>query len=37
MANCQMDPVKPAVNPFLFIEQFDIPEGLNEYYANRDD
>lgn len=36
MANCQMDPVKPAVNPFLFIEQFDIPEGQREYNANRE-
>ncbi len=35
VADCQMDPVKTPVNPFLFIEQFDIPEGLKEYNANR--
>ena len=35
MADCPMDPVKTPVNPFLFIEQFDIPEGLKEYNASR--
>ena len=36
VADCQMDPVKTPGNPFLFIEQFDIPEGLKEYNASRD-
>ena len=33
MAECPMDPKKTPVNPFLFIEQFDIPEGKREYDA----
>lgn len=36
MADCPMDPEDPEktrVNPFLFIEQFDIPEGKREYDA----
>lgn len=30
---CEMDPVKEAVNPLLFIDEFDIPENLTEYEA----
>ncbi len=36
MADCPLDPFKTPVNPFLFIEQFDIPEGLKEYIATRE-
>jgi len=31
---CQMDPQKVPVNPFVFIESFDIPPGLSEYETN---
>jgi len=29
--DCDMDPVKEPVNPFTFIEDYSIPEGLKEY------
>lgn len=32
---CPMDKVKTPVNPFLFIEQFDIPSGVSEYEAGQ--
>lgn len=28
---CSFDPIKTAVNPFTFIEDYDIEEGLSEY------
>ena len=28
---CQLDPKKNPVNPFIFIEDYSIPEGLKEY------
>jgi hypothetical protein len=31
---CKLDPKKNPVNPFLFIEDFDIPEGVKEYETN---
>lgn len=31
VVECNLDPIKAPVNPFLFIEDFDIPTGLNEY------
>jgi hypothetical protein len=31
---CNLDPVKAPVNPYLFIESFDIPLGLSEYETN---
>jgi hypothetical protein len=31
---CNLDPVKEPVNPYLFIESFDIPSGLSEYNPN---
>ncbi|MFW5835580.1 MAG: DUF4625 domain-containing protein [bacterium] len=34
-AECLVDQVKTPVNPFLFIKQFDIPEGKTEYLANQ--
>jgi hypothetical protein len=33
LADCPMDPDKTANNPFLYIQQFDIPGGLKEYEA----
>ncbi len=30
---CKRDPVKAAVKPFLFIQDFQIPVGLTEYIA----
>jgi hypothetical protein len=32
---CNLDPIKTPVNPFLFIEDFDLPAGLQEYATNR--
>ncbi len=34
VAQCEFEPVKAAVNPFLFIEGFSIPAGLTEYFAS---
>jgi len=28
---CSLDPVKDPVNPYLFIEDYDIPEGLSKH------
>ncbi|TVR73436.1 MAG: DUF4625 domain-containing protein [Marinilabiliales bacterium] len=36
MSDCPMDPVKTPANPFLFIEQFDIPEGKTGYQAEQE-
>jgi len=33
LVECPLDPVKQAVNPMLFIRQYDIPAGLNFYEA----
>jgi hypothetical protein len=33
MADCPMNPDKSAVDPFLYISQFKIPDGLREYQA----
>jgi hypothetical protein len=35
MAECPMDADKAAVDPFLYIRQFDIPAGLREYDASQ--
>jgi hypothetical protein len=34
VTECQLDPIKDPVNPFLFIEEYDIPDGLAEYEPN---
>jgi hypothetical protein len=34
VTECELNPVKQPVNPFLFIQNFEIPEGLAEYEAN---
>jgi len=34
IADCEMEPVKSPVNPLLFIEEFDIPEGQRIYEAS---
>jgi len=31
---CNLDPVKDPVNPFTFIEDYNIPEGLTVYETN---
>jgi len=33
---CDMDPVKEAENPFLFIQNYPIPDGQQEYVAEID-
>jgi hypothetical protein len=33
VAQCELEPVKTAINPFLFIKEFSIPGGLTEYTA----
>lgn len=33
MSDCTLDPKKTPVNPFLLIEQYDIPGGKREYDA----
>ncbi len=35
MSDCPLDPKKTPVNPFLFIEQYDIPEGKKEHDVNQ--
>jgi hypothetical protein len=30
---CEMDPQKTAVNPFLLIKTFEIPENIREFYT----
>jgi hypothetical protein len=34
VSTCTMEPVREAVNPFVAIQDFEIPEGLNEYTTN---
>jgi hypothetical protein len=31
VTECNLDPIKEPVNPFLFIEDYDIPEGKADY------
>lgn len=31
---CSLDPIKDPVNPFTFIDDFDIPPGMKDYEAN---
>lgn len=31
VTECDMDPVKEPVNPFVFIDDYSIPKGLSEY------
>ncbi len=31
VTECELDPVKDPVNPFIFIEDYDIPAGLQEH------
>ena len=31
--DCSLDPVKQPVNPLLYIQQFEIPDGLDRYIA----
>ncbi len=31
--SCQLDPKKPATNPFVFVGVYDIPPGLQSYEA----
>jgi len=35
VSECNLDPVKTPVNPWLFIKNFDIPAGLNEFETNQ--
>lgn len=34
VSECELDPIKDPVNPYLFIDSFDIPAGQKEYEAN---
>jgi hypothetical protein len=34
VTECNLDPIKEPVNPYLFIEDYDIPAGLSEYEVN---
>ncbi len=34
VSECNLNPVKEPVNPFVFIEDYDIPEGMDEYRAD---
>ncbi len=34
VTECELDPVKEAINPFVTIEDYDIPEGQNEYLTD---
>jgi len=36
MADCPLGPVKTPDKPWLYIEQFDIPEGKKEYHSSRE-
>lgn len=36
VTECSLDPNKDPVNPFLFIEDYDIPTGLKQYETNLD-
>ena len=33
ITECEMDPIKTPINPLLFIEEYDIPEGQKSYEA----
>jgi hypothetical protein len=35
LSDCAMEPDKAAVNPLLYINQFEIPAGLREYNASQ--
>ncbi len=35
VAECTFEPDKTPVNPFLFIQEYPIPEGLQDYSADR--
>ncbi len=34
VTECTLDPVKTPVNPFVFIQDYDIPAGLSEYVTD---
>lgn len=34
VTECNLDPIKDPVNPFVFIEDYDIPNGMTEYETN---
>lgn len=34
VTECELDPIKDPVNPYLFIESYDMPSGLSEYETN---
>ncbi|MFV0392692.1 MAG: DUF4625 domain-containing protein [Paludibacteraceae bacterium] len=34
VAECSFDPIQSPVNPFTFIEDFDVPAGVKEYRTN---
>ena len=34
VTECNLDPIKDPVNPFVFIEDYDIPKGQTEYETN---
>ena len=35
VTECNLDPKKNPVNPFVFIQDYDIPAGLKEYETNQ--
>lgn len=34
VTECILDPIKTPINPFLFIEDYNIPAGLSDYQTN---
>jgi hypothetical protein len=34
VTECDMDPVKEPVNPYVFIQDYDIPSGMSEYVTD---
>lgn len=34
VTQCNLDPIKEPVNPFVFIEDYNIPSGLNQFETN---
>ncbi len=34
VTECNLDPIKAPVNPFSFIEDYNIPDGLSEYQTD---
>ena len=34
VTECSLNPIKDPVNPYLFIQNYDIPSGLSEYETN---